>query len=89
VNDYDNDYDIASIEQHVLAVLSSDRFLRMEGLGNEVPFFIWPVRLICCEGVEAVDAAPGLWWAWRFRRLIHGGCRHGCQWWRGTATVCM
>jgi hypothetical protein len=42
VNDYDNDYDIASIEQHVLAVLSSDRFLRMEGLGNEVPFFIWP-----------------------------------------------
>ncbi len=42
MNDYDNDYDIASIEQHVLAVLSSDRFLRMEGLGNEVPFFIWP-----------------------------------------------
>lgn len=33
---------IASVEQHVLAVLSSDRFLRMEGLGNEVPFFIWP-----------------------------------------------
>lgn len=42
MNDYDNGYDIASIEQHVLAVLSSDRFLRMEGLGNEVPFFIWP-----------------------------------------------
>lgn len=42
MNDYDKDYDIASIEQHVLAVLSSDRFLRMEGLGNEVPFFIWP-----------------------------------------------
>ena len=42
MNDYDNDYDIASIEQHVLAVLSSDRFLRMERLGNEVPFFIWP-----------------------------------------------
>lgn len=37
-----NDDDIASVEQHVLAVLSSDRFLRMEGLGNEVPFFIWP-----------------------------------------------
>lgn len=34
--------DIDSVEQHVLAVLSSDRFLRMEGLGNEVPFFIWP-----------------------------------------------
>ena len=37
-----SDYDIASVEQHVLVVLSSDRFLRMEGLGNEVPFFIWP-----------------------------------------------
>lgn len=37
-----SDDDIDSVEQHVLAVLSSDRFLRMEGLGNEVPFFIWP-----------------------------------------------
>ena len=37
-----SDDDIASVEQHVLAVLSSDRFLRMEGLGNAVPFFIWP-----------------------------------------------
>lgn len=37
-----SDDDIASVEQHVLAALSSDRFLRMEGLGNEVPFFIWP-----------------------------------------------
>lgn len=37
-----SDDGIASVEQHVLAVLSSDRFLRMEGLGNEVPFFIWP-----------------------------------------------
>lgn len=29
-------------EQHLLAVLSSRRFLQMEGLGNEVPFFIYP-----------------------------------------------
>lgn len=29
-------------EQHLLAVLSSNRFLRMEGLSNEVPFFIYP-----------------------------------------------
>lgn len=29
-------------EQHLLAVLSSSRFLQMEGLGNEVPFFIYP-----------------------------------------------
>ncbi|QPL04901.1 MULTISPECIES: DUF1788 domain-containing protein [Actinomyces] len=33
--------DIVAEERHVLAVLSSERFLRMEGLGNEIPFFIW------------------------------------------------
>lgn len=27
---------------HLLTVISSDRFLKMEGLGNEVPFFICP-----------------------------------------------
>lgn len=29
-------------EQHLLSVLASRRFLEMEGLGNEVPFFIYP-----------------------------------------------
>src|SRR3954464_2167443 len=29
-------------EQHLLSVLGTRRFLRMEGLGNEVPFFIYP-----------------------------------------------
>lgn len=29
-------------ENHIFAVLSSQRFLRMEGLSNEVPFFIYP-----------------------------------------------
>jgi hypothetical protein len=29
-------------EEHLLAVLSGKRFLQMEGLGNEVPFFIYP-----------------------------------------------
>jgi hypothetical protein len=29
-------------EEHLFKVLSSQRFLRMEGLGNEVPFFIYP-----------------------------------------------
>lgn len=28
--------------QHLLAVISSERFLKMQGLGNEVPFFICP-----------------------------------------------
>ena len=29
-------------EQHLFAVLSGRRFLQMEGLSNEVPFFIYP-----------------------------------------------
>lgn len=29
-------------EEHLYAVLSGRRFLQMEGLGNEVPFFIYP-----------------------------------------------
>jgi len=28
--------------QHLLSVISGDRFLKMQGLGNEVPFFICP-----------------------------------------------
>ncbi|PZP18319.1 MAG: DUF1788 domain-containing protein [Kocuria rhizophila] len=33
--------DIVDDEQHLLAVLASDRFCRMEGLGNEVAHFIY------------------------------------------------
>ncbi len=33
---------IAEQEEHLFAVLSGKRFLQMEGLGNEVPFFIFP-----------------------------------------------
>lgn len=29
-------------EEHLFAVLSNKRFLRLEGLSNEVPFFIYP-----------------------------------------------
>ena len=29
-------------EEHLLDVISGQRFLQMEGLGNEVPFFIYP-----------------------------------------------
>jgi len=28
--------------EHLLAIISSERFLKMQGLGNEVPFFICP-----------------------------------------------
>lgn len=34
--------DLAKQEEHLLAVLSGRRFLQMEGLSNEVPFFIYP-----------------------------------------------
>ncbi|MFW6184615.1 MAG: DUF1788 domain-containing protein [Chloroflexota bacterium] len=34
------DLSIAQRYQHLLKVISSERFLKMEGLGNEVPFFI-------------------------------------------------
>jgi len=33
--------DLLKEEQRIESVLASDRFLKMEGLGNEVPFFIW------------------------------------------------
>ena len=34
--------DVVKHEQHLFEVISGQRFLRMEGLGNEVPFFIYP-----------------------------------------------
>ena len=34
--------DLHKQEAHLLAVLSGHRFLKMEGLSNEVPFFIYP-----------------------------------------------
>ncbi|MGE3194515.1 MAG: DUF1788 domain-containing protein [Microbacteriaceae bacterium] len=34
--------DLAGQEKHLAEVLASKRFLQMEGIGNEVPFFIYP-----------------------------------------------
>lgn len=34
--------DLVAQEEHLFQVLCSSRFLRMEGLSNEVPFFIYP-----------------------------------------------
>jgi hypothetical protein len=34
--------DLSRQEEHLFAVLSSKRFLQIEGLSNEVPFFIYP-----------------------------------------------
>ncbi|MDK6927470.1 DUF1788 domain-containing protein [Actinotignum timonense] len=33
---------LAEQEEHIFNVLRSDRFLKMEGLANELPFFIYP-----------------------------------------------
>ncbi|WP_207551033.1 DUF1788 domain-containing protein [Mycobacteroides abscessus] len=37
-----NGKDLTKQEEHMYAVLSGKRFLQMEGLSNEVPFFIYP-----------------------------------------------
>jgi len=34
--------ELSNQEEHLFAVLSSKRFLQMEGLSNEMPFFIYP-----------------------------------------------
>ena len=41
-------------EEHLFAVLSGERFLKMEGLSNEIPFFIYPY-----EPEHALDVARG------------------------------
>jgi hypothetical protein len=33
--------DLLAEEAHIASVLASDRFLSMEGLGGEIPFYIW------------------------------------------------
>ena len=41
------DYERAPVQDrfdHLLSIISGERFLKMQGLGNEVPFFICPYR---------------------------------------------
>ncbi|GAA2241165.1 DUF1788 domain-containing protein [Rarobacter faecitabidus] len=45
-------HELSRQEEHLFAVLSGDRFLKMEGLSNEVPFFIYPY-----EPEHALDVA--------------------------------
>ena len=35
-------HQVIQIEKHLLSVIGSQRFLKMEGLSNEIPFFIYP-----------------------------------------------
>ncbi|WP_299733352.1 DUF1788 domain-containing protein [uncultured Endozoicomonas sp.] len=39
---------------HLVAVISSDRFLKMQGLGNEVPFFICPFDPRKANNIEKI-----------------------------------
>jgi hypothetical protein len=39
-----SDYSLKELEGHLASVLSSNRFLKREGLNNEVPFFILPYQ---------------------------------------------
>lgn len=39
---------------HLLKVISGERFLQMQGLGNEVPFFICPFEASIAEKVEKI-----------------------------------
>lgn len=45
-------HELSRQEDHLFAVLSGERFLKMEGLSNEVPFFIYPY-----EPEHALDVA--------------------------------
>lgn len=54
--------------QHLLSVISSERFLKMQGLGNEVPFFICPFKPT--EAVEMVRIQNQL-----INKLGHEGIR--------------
>ncbi|MCP4608994.1 MAG: DUF1788 domain-containing protein [Planctomycetes bacterium] len=55
-------------QSHLLAIISSERFLKMQGLGNEVPFFICPFKPT--EALEMAKLGKGL-----ITELSHRGIR--------------
>ena len=46
------------IYEHLLAIISSDKFLRMQGLGNEIPFFICPIDSTKAEKMSREVIVP-------------------------------
>lgn len=54
--------------ERLYRIFSNDRFLNMEGLGNEVPFFIWPFDPALQNAVD--KSVPAL-----IRRLRNEGLR--------------
>jgi len=49
---------ISEIYEHLLGVISSERFLKMQGLGNEIPFFICPFDPTKTEKINKDVIAP-------------------------------
>jgi hypothetical protein len=62
------DSPILEIYEHLLATISSQRFLKMQGLGNEIPFFICPFKS------ERLDDMNRL-----YRQLVNQLKRKGIQ----------
>ncbi len=57
------------IYEHLLKVISSERFLKMQGLGNEIPFFICPFDPARTEKITKEVIAPLI------NKLKHNGIR--------------
>lgn len=49
---------INEIYDHLLLVISSERFLKMQGLGNEIPFFICPFDPVKAEKITREVVVP-------------------------------
>ena len=60
---------ITEIYEHLLGVISSERFLKMQGLGNEIPFFICPFDPAKTEKMTKEVIAPLI------NQLKHKGIR--------------
>lgn len=55
------------IYEHLLAVISSEKFLKMKGLGNEIPFFICPFDPAKSEAMNREVIIPLV------KQLAHNG----------------
>jgi hypothetical protein len=52
------DSPITTIYEHLLKVISSEQFLKMQGLGNEIPFFICPFDPAQTDRINKEVIAP-------------------------------
>lgn len=63
------DSPITEIYAHLLKVISSEQFLKMQGLGNEIPFFICPFDTARADSMNKDVIAPLI------KQLKHQGIR--------------